>query len=64
MGELLVITDTLGFQAVPQINSYYVYGVSITHGTSRNHMLVYQKEAPPPSVNCPCSKPGHPDNAS
>ena len=48
---------TFGNQAVSQpIDSYYVYGVSIAHGTPRNHIwtyaaaMVYRNDVLPPKV--------------
>ena len=61
-------TDAFAHQTIPVIDYHYVYGISITHGTPRNHIWTYaaglseggydiQKD------NCPCSNPAHPDNA-
>ena len=35
--------DAFGFSAVGQenINTYYVYGISIAHGTPRNHIWTF-----------------------
>ena len=60
--------DAFGHQAVAQIDSFYVYGVSITHGIPRNHIWTYAAGLSEglyftQSVNCPCSIPSHPDNA-
>ena len=49
------------------IDSYYVYGVSITHGTPRNHIWTYvagvsEGDYGAHQHNCPCSNPNHPDN--
>ena len=48
-----------------QLDSHYVYGVSITHGTPRNHIWTLaagltEGEYFLPEVNCPCA---HPDNS-
>ena len=58
-------TDAFSRNAFGQtIESYYVYGVSITHGTPRNHIWTlaagFSERSPP--FTCPCSIPGHPDN--
>ena len=61
-------TDAFGYQANATIDSYYVYGVSITHGTPRNHIWTFAAGVSegghsPQSANCPCSNPGHPGNS-
>ena len=62
--------DAFGYRAIDQpiIDSYYVYGVSITHGTPRNHIWTYaagvsEERYGTQRDNCPCSNPGHSDNA-
>ena len=61
--------DAFGNHAISQpLDSYYVYGVSITHGTPRNHIWTYAAGLSEggygtQSVNCPCSKPTHFGNA-
>ena len=61
--------DAFEFFAIGQtVDSYYVYGVSVTHGAPRSHIWTlaagvseggysYQRD------NCPCSKPSHPGNS-
>ena len=62
-------TDGFGWDAASQsFDSYYVYGVSITHGRPRNHIWTYaagwsEGAYSVQSVNCPCSKPNDPGNA-
>jgi dynein heavy chain len=57
----------LGARDQPIIDSYYVYGVSITRGTPRSHIWTYAAGVSEIRYaqrdNCPCSKPDHPDNA-
>ena len=60
-------TDAFGLLAVPTIDSYYVYGVSVTHGLPRNHIWTFAAGLSEGGYtnqawNCPCSNPGHPDN--
>ena len=60
--------DAFGHQAIAQLDSYYVYGVSITHGTPRSHIWTYaaglsEGRFAPISSNCPCSIPSHHNNA-
>ena len=61
--------DAFGHQAIAQpLDSYYVYGVSITHGTPRNHIWTYAAGLSEgghvvQSNNCPCSNPSHSGNA-
>ena len=60
--------DAFGHQAVAQLDSYYVYGVSITRGTPRNHIWTYAAGLSEgghvvQSSNCPCSNPNHHNNA-
>ena len=58
--------DAFGYRAIgQQLDSHYVYGVSVTHGTPRKHIWTfaagvsegdyrYQRD------NCPCSDPSNP----
>ena len=58
-----------GFQAESHpLDSYYVYGVSITHGAPRNHIWTFaagisEGDYVQQSENCPCSDPSAPNNA-
>ena len=67
IGYQIGTTDSFGFQTVRELDSYYVYGVSITHWSPRNHIWTYAAGLTGgyhvQSDNCPCSNPGHPDNA-
>ena len=38
IGYQLGSTDAFGFQTIRQLDTYYVFGVSITHGIPRNHI--------------------------
>ena len=55
--------DAFGYDvSYAQIDSYYVHGVSITHGTPRNHIWTYAAGVSEGGYsvqrdNCPCSKP-------
>ena len=71
MGEPLairleVVTDAFFHLAHSQpIDSYYVYGVSITHGTPHNHIWTYASGVSEglymyQGGNCPCSNLSHP----
>ena len=71
IGYQIGSTDAFGNSAHSQtiIDSSYVYGVSVAHGAPRNHIWTlaagltegwYSSQR----YNCPCSKPGHPDNIS
>ena len=55
--------DAFSYVSVPQIDTYYVYGLSITHGTPRNHIWTYAAGVSEGDYwqphNCPCSKPHH-----
>ena len=68
IGYQIGTTDAFGYHAVGRtIDSYYVYGVSVTHGTPRNHIWTFaaglsEGGATRRDVNCPCTDPGHPDN--
>ena len=60
--------DAFGYMTIEQIDSYYVYGVSITHGTPRNHIWTYaaglsEGRYRRQQDNCPCSNSSHPGNA-
>ena len=61
--------DAFDFLAINHsIDSYYVYGVSITHGAPRNHIWTYAAGVSEGRYgtqrdNCPCSNPGHSNNA-
>ena len=61
--------DVFGYDAINSIDSYYVYGVSITHGTPHNHIwmlatgLCECSHSICPSCSCPCADPDNPDNA-
>ena len=53
-------TEAFAYQAVAIIDSYYVYGVSVTHGTPRNHIWtlaagVSEGGYTDDRWNCPCS---------
>ena len=69
IGYQIGSTDAFGYQALEQpIDSYYVYGVSITHGSPCNHIWTYAAGVSEGQYryqrdNCPCSNPSHPDNA-
>ena len=62
-------TDAFGNAAISQsLNSYYVYGVSITHGTPRNHIWTYAAGLTEGlnscvQCNCPCADPDNQSNA-
>ena len=58
--------NTAAFHA--SIDSYYVYGVSFTHGTPRNHIWTLSSgltegQYPVASFNCPCADPSNTDNS-
>ena len=61
--------DAFGHSARNQsLDSYYVYGISITHGFPRNHIWTYAAGLSEGGFtgtqsNCPCSKPADPGNA-
>ena len=69
IGYQIGSTDAFGGGAVGQtIDSYYVYGVSVTHGVPRNHIWTLaaglsEGGFTTQSANCPCSNPSHPGNA-
>ena len=59
--------DAFGLHAAGHmIDSYYVYGVSVTHGTPRNHIWTLaaglSEGGFSQQYNCPCSNSSHPDN--
>ena len=59
--------DAFGLDAAGHmIDSYYVYGVSVTHGTRRNHIWTLaaglSEGGFSQQYNCPCSNFSHPDN--
>ena len=61
-------THAFGNMTVPQLDSNYVHGVSITHGAPHNHIWTYaagvsEGKYRPQSGNCPCSNLTHPGNA-
>ena len=69
IGYQIGSTDAFGFQTVEDIDSYYLFGVSITHGSPRNHIWSYSSglsegrgTSNPQGNNCPCSNPDHPSN--
>ena len=70
VGELLVI-KLGGIDESPQLIKQLIHTMcrnSVTHGAPRNHIRTLaaglsEGESGPQSVNCPCSNPGHPDNA-
>ena len=60
-------TEAFDYWAVETIDSYYVYGVSVTHGCPRNHIWTFAAGVSEGGYsdqgwNCPCSNPGHPGN--
>ena len=68
IGYKIGSTDAFGNHVSSQLESYYVYGISITHGTPRNHIWTYaaglsERGYHTQSNNCPCSKPSYPYNA-
>ena len=58
-------TDAFFYWTEP-IDSYYVYGVSVTRGLPRNHIWTFaaglSEGGHTGSFNCPCSNPDHPNN--
>ena len=69
IGYQIETTKAFGYQAINQtIDSYYVYGVSVTHGAPRNHIWTFaagfaeEDYGFHPEWNCPCSNFSHPDN--
>ena len=69
IGYQIGSTNGFGYRAVSQpFDSYYVYGVSITHGAPRNHVWTLaagltEGTFSPTQYDCPCANPGHPNNA-
>ena len=63
-------TDAFGNRARGQtIDSYYVYGVSVTHGAPRNHIWTLaaglsEGAQTPNGWDCPCTNPTHPNNSN
>ena len=60
--------DAFGLDAVNHtIDSYYVYGVSVTHGTPRNHVWTFaaglSEGGFSQQFNCPCVNFSHPDSS-
>ena len=61
-------TEAFSHQAVATIDSYYVYGVSVTHGAPRNHIWTFAAGVSEGGYttdqgwNCPCSNSNHQDN--
>ena len=70
IGYQIGATDAFGNLMISQaIDSYYVYGVSVTHGAPRNHIWTLaagltEGEYSDQQFNCPCSKPDHSNNIS
>ena len=68
IGYQIGITTAFGHLAINQtIDSYYVYGVSITHGLPRNHIWTFAAGLSEidhfgQQYNCPCSDPSDPNN--
>ena len=68
IGYQIGSTDAFGNGAIGHtIDSYYVYGVSVTHGTPRNHIWttaagLTEALLSAQHYNCPCSNPSHPNN--
>ena len=62
-------TDRYGLYATESIESYYVYGVSFTRGTPRNHIwtlaagVTEEGSSSFSQYICPCANPSNPDNA-
>ena len=62
-------TDAFGHYAAGQgIDSYYVYGVSVTYGAPRNHIWtlaagITEGGYPVQQYNCPCRNLSHPNSA-
>ena len=62
-------TDRYGLYATESIESYYVYGVSFTHGTPHNHIWTLAAGVTEGVLSsfsqyiCPCANPNNPDNA-
>ena len=61
--------DEAFYHASESIDSYYVYGVSFTHGTPRNHIWTLAAGLSESGSNyrvsydCPCADPSNPGNA-
>ena len=68
IGYQIGVTDGFVHANTYTIDSYYVYGVSFTHGTPRNHIWTlvagYSEGGSfGPSYDCPCADPSNPGNA-
>ena len=62
IGYQIGSTDAFSYRAVGTIDSYYVYGVSVTHGAPRNHIWTFASGISEGDYaiqrdNCPCSDP-------
>ena len=70
IGYQIGSTDGFLYANSRTIDSFYVYGVSITHGTPRNHIwtlaagLTEGGLSSNPQWNCPCADSSNPDNAA
>ena len=68
IGYQIGSTDAFGNVAAGRtIDSYYVYGVNVTHGTPRNHIWTFaagfsEGAFTAQGWDCPCSNPSHPNN--
>ena len=69
IGHQIGGTDAFGHLAVgDSIDSYYVYGVSVTHGAPRNHIWTLAASITDGAKfirlgwECPCVDPSHPGN--
>ena len=67
IGYQIGSTDAFGYLAVHRIDSYYVHGVSVTHGAPRNHIWTFasglsEGKYPYQRDNCPCSNPSSSSN--
>ena len=68
IGYQIGSTDAFGSWARDRtIDSYYVYGVSVTHGTPRNHIWtlasgISEGAHATQGWDCPCSNSSHPNN--
>ena len=60
--------DAFGYRAINRtIDTYYVHGVSVTHGLPRNHIWTFAAGVSEggyhhQGTNCPCSNHSHPGN--
>ena len=67
IGYQIGATDGYGNAVTDSIDSYYVYGVSFTHGTPRNHIWTLASGVTEggywtPIYDCPCADPSNPNN--